>query len=148
MKCQWDSMHAIVRKTLLFLVLILSVTATAGCYVGLSVGAGRLGDTHKGKVEHVVLVWLKEPGNTVLIDKLIGVSAEFRDIPGVLSVSAGRPVHSNRPIVDATFDVGFVIEFESVDALQMYEKHPAHVRAVSESLAPHARRVLVYDIER
>lgn len=128
-----------------------SILSLEGCYVGFSVGAGTATETHRdkhrGKIEHVVLVWLKEPGNPTVIEKLIELSGEFKRIPGVISVSAGRPVQSSRHVVDSTFDVGVVIEFENKDALQQYEQHPIHVKAVRESLAPNTARMVVYDIE-
>ena len=99
-----------------------------------------------GGVSHVVLVWLKTPGDTVEVDKIIQASREFQRIPGVVAVHAGRPLPSTRPTVDDSFDVGVVIRFRDQAALAGYDQHPAHVRAVREVLGPAAAKVLIYDI--
>src|SRR5688572_29170722 len=56
-----------------------------------------------GGVTHVVLMWLKTPGDPTAIAKVIQTSREFRQIPGVMSVRVGRPMPSTRPVVDSSF---------------------------------------------
>ena len=109
-----------------------------------SVAASR---EHSGGVTHVVLLWLKKPGDAAAIDRIIETSREFRSIPGVLGVRAGRPLPSTRPVVDATFDVGLAMSFADEAALAAYEVHPQHVKAVQEVLRPLAARIQVYDIK-
>lgn len=98
------------------------------------------------RVEHVVLMWLKTPGDEAAIEQIIHASREFRQIPGVLRVKAGRPLPSTRPVVDSSFDVGLVISFKDEAALNAYEGHPKHVQAVREVLRPLAAKFQVYDI--
>jgi len=43
----------------------------------------------EAKVYHVVLCWLKEPGNSTARQKIIDVSKSFKSIPGVIDVKAG-----------------------------------------------------------
>ncbi|MEA2707769.1 MAG: hypothetical protein QOF78_370 [Phycisphaerales bacterium] len=101
---------------------------------------------HAG-ITHVVLLWLKTPGDPAAIEKIVRTSREFREIPGVLAVHVGRPVPSTRPVVDSSFDVGLAMSFGDEAALQAYEAHPQHVKAVREVLRPLAAKIQVYDIK-
>lgn len=98
-------------------------------------------------VEHVVLVWLKDPASTRVREALIGASLAFTAIEGVEDVRIGGPIESERPNVDDGFDLGIVVSLRDRDALAHYLAHPDHVRAGRELLAPEAARVLVYDVD-
>ena len=101
-----------------------------------------------GDVEHVVIIWLKEPGNADARQQLIERSYEFRNIPGIKSVVAGPMVPSERKTVDSTYDVGVVMTFESEQAMRAYDQHPIHQQAVREVLQPLASKFIVYDFRR
>ena len=98
-------------------------------------------------ITHVVLCWLKEPGNEQARRRIIEASHTFATIPGVRSVSAGTPLPETaaRPIVDASCVVMGVMTFDSVEALQAYDSHPVHRNAVEQLLRPLADRIRVYD---
>jgi len=99
-----------------------------------------------GNVSHVVLVWLKHPGNASDRAKVIEAAKDFRGrIPGLLAMSIGEPLPSPRPVVDSSFDVGIVMRFETPHALEAYEKNPIHQKAVKEVLAPLAAKIVVHD---
>ncbi|WP_395715792.1 Dabb family protein [Prosthecobacter sp.] len=103
--------------------------------------------TAKGKVEHIVLVWLKRPGNAADRATLIATARKFQaEIKEIQHLSVGTTVASERPIVDDSFDVGFVMRFASKADMDAYEKHPVHQKAVKETLLPIAKKVQVYDI--
>jgi hypothetical protein len=100
-----------------------------------------------GNVEHVVLVWLNEPGNAAVKQKMITAARAFpREIPGILSMSIGDAVPSDRDIVDDSFDLALVVRFKDKAAMDAYEKHPVHVKAAKEVLAPNASKLKVYDV--
>src|SRR5438477_10272343 len=63
-------------------------------------------------VTHVVICWLKSPGDETGRQRIIDATETPRKIPGVLAVTAGTAVPSTRPIVDSSFDVGIVITFQ------------------------------------
>ena len=98
-----------------------------------------------GPVVHVVLVWLKEPGNRDHREQIIRVSRTFADIDGVMEVRAGEPLASDRPVVDDSFDIGITIRFASAEAMRAYLADERHVRAVEEVLRPLTDRYRVYD---
>ena|SRR5687768_11911056 len=100
----------------------------------------------RGGVEHVVLCWLKTPGDASARQRVIYESKAFVGvIPGLLHVSAGTALPSTRPAVDASFDVAVVMTFRDEAALRAYDAHPAHKKAVDEVLRPLVARLVVYD---
>lgn len=121
------------------LLLLLWLPLLSGC-------GGSLHTAPDGAIEHVVLCWLKAPGSEEGRDRLIAAAEELRAIPGVLSVTAGRPEPSDRAVVDDSFDVGFVILLENRAALRSYLTHPLHVAAVRNVLAPLVERTVIYDV--
>lgn len=103
--------------------------------------------TSKGKVEHVVLIWLKKPGDAAERAKVVSTAKKFQaEIHEIQHLSVGTPLASDRPVVDDSFDVGLVLRFANPADLSIYEKHPVHVQAVKEVLQPIAKKLLVYDI--
>ncbi len=102
----------------------------------------------KGSVDHIVLVWLKRPGDAQDRRKLRDAADDLRSIPGLRFLDHGTALASDRPVVDDSFDVGFVMRFDSAAALQAYETNPLHVQKVNEVLRPLSRKILVHDIVR
>ena len=95
---------------------------------------------------HVVVLWLKNPGNADDRQKLIDTSREFvGKIPGLVSVSAGGMLPSTRPVVDSTYDVGLVMKFDSEASLRNYPSYPVHQRTMKEVLGPLVDHYRVYD---
>jgi hypothetical protein len=101
--------------------------------------------TSQPDLTHVVVFWLKEPGNAAHRAKLIEVSESFRSIPGVRNVHAGPCIPSERPIVDSSFDVAVSLTFSSRADLQRYLDHPAHKAATVSTLKPIVKKITVYD---
>ena len=102
-------------------------------------------DSGPGIVHHVVICWLKESGNAQMRQQLIDVSNSFRTIPGVLRVSAGRVLPSERPVADSTYDVAVEVVLEDAAALARYLEHPRHLKAGREVLVPLAAKIVIYD---
>jgi hypothetical protein len=100
-----------------------------------------------GTVAHVVVCWLKQPGDEAARQAMIDRSREFATLPGVVRVTAGRAIPSDRPTVDSSYDVAVLITFRDRAALQAYDVHPIHRKAVAEVLKPLAAKVVLYDLE-
>ena len=98
-------------------------------------------------VDHVVLVWLKRPGNEADRQQLVEIGKELRAIPGIQFLDSGTALPSERPTVDDSFDIGYVMRFDSPAALEAYAIHPVHVKA-KDALLSLSDRILVYDITR
>ncbi|HEY7091241.1 MAG TPA: Dabb family protein [Tepidisphaeraceae bacterium] len=101
----------------------------------------------QARVTHVVLCWLKEPGNETNRQKLIDASRAFAQIPGVVSVSAGRPIPSTRSVVDSSYDVAIVMKFRDQESLANYATSPIHLKARDTVLNPLVAKYLIYDFE-
>lgn len=116
----------------------------AGCQTkGRAVGGQ--GELARGTVSHVVLCWLNEPGNAAQRQQVIERSKAFREIPGVVSVAAGTPLASTRPVVDSSFDVAIVIRFKDEASMRAYDSNPIHERARREVLRPLVKKLVIYD---
>ncbi|MCB9876120.1 MAG: Dabb family protein [Planctomycetes bacterium] len=121
--------------------LLLLAALLAGCQAGpTSFGTAP-------QVEHVVLIWLKQPGNELVKAEMAATSRTLpAQIPGIVAMSIGGPLPSDRDVVDDSFDLALVMRFENAEALHTYETHPVHVDAVKTVLAPNAARIVVYDV--
>lgn len=97
-------------------------------------------------VQHVVVCWLKHPGDAHDREALLATCAPLRAIPGLLAIHAGTAVPSERPVVDDTFDVALVMTFADTTAMQAYITHPAHQQILRDVVAPLANKVVIYDI--
>ena len=96
-------------------------------------------------LEHVVVVWLKEPGNITHRQTILETSEVLRSIPGVLSLKSGTVIASERGIVDSSFDVALIVSFSDAAAMQAYLVHPTHTQLVNETLKPLVAKIRVYD---
>jgi len=89
----------------------------------------------KGKLTHVGLVWLKNPGNAAERQRPIDALHRFaREIPEVRSLAVGQPQPSTSKLVDSTFDVCFTMQFDNQAALDRYSKNPVHQKSRGGSL--------------
>lgn len=99
-------------------------------------------------IEHIVFVWLNDPGNAAHREQVLVASAILNGIPGVTGLKSGQVVASDRPVVDSSYDIGLIVSLEDRAALDNYLVHPLHVRLVEETLKPLVKRIQVYDLQR
>ncbi len=97
------------------------------------------------RIVHVVLVWLKEPGNAAHRAQVIEATRGFSTIPGVEEIRVGEPVPSQRTNVDDSYDIGLYIVFSSKEALETYLTHPEHKAAQQSILRPLVKKAVIYD---
>ena len=134
------------KSRLLFL--LTNISLLAGCFsASLNHETKHEADdvSTGSKLHHIVLCWLKDPGDQKDREKIIEVTKSFMDIPGVLNAEAGQVIMSDREIVDDSFDVGILIVTKNQEDLQKYLDHPIHQQAKKEVLLPLVERILVYD---
>ena len=100
-----------------------------------------------GKLYHVGLVWLKEPGNAEHRDKIIAAAHSFaRTIPEVQFLSVGPTLPNQASsYVDSSFDVCVVMRFADKAAMDRYGKNPVHQKAAQEVFLPLSQKILFYD---
>lgn len=101
-------------------------------------------NAHQGEVDHIVFMWLKEPGNEKHTAELIAASKKLTAIPGVKSVDVGTMIPSKRAVVDSTYDIGMSVRYKDVSVGPIYQDHPLHQQAV-ERIKALTKKILVYD---
>ncbi|HEX7027333.1 MAG TPA: Dabb family protein [Gammaproteobacteria bacterium] len=96
-------------------------------------------------VNHVVLVWFNRSVDESYIHQVAVASQQLEQISGVITISAGLPIESERPVVDDSFDLGLIIRFDSVDKMRSYVSDPIHKKFVEDYLQGKLDKLLVYD---
>ena len=100
----------------------------------------------EGKLYHVGLVWLREPGNAEQRKKIIEAAHSFaREIPEVESLSVGETLPQTSSYADASFDVCFVMRLQDKSAMDRYGANPVHQQAARDFFLPLASKILFYD---
>lgn len=130
----------LVHRTFTALALLIVATLLTGCASAPKPAAA-------GKIYHIGLVWLKEPGNAEHRQQIVAAAHAFaREIPEVQFLSVGETLpNPGSPYVDASFDVCVVMQFESKEAMERYNKHPVHQKAAHEAFLPLSQKILFYD---
>jgi hypothetical protein len=99
-----------------------------------------------GKLYHVGLVWLKDPGNAEQRKKIIEAAHAFaKQIPEVESLSVGQTLPQTSSYTDASFDVCFVMQLKDKAAMDRYGAHPVHQKAAQEVFLPFSKKITFYD---
>lgn len=111
-----------------------------------SCSAPEKSNSHSGQVTHIVLCWLKQPGNAGYRQQIVQSSLSMQKIPGVIEVRTGTPVKSDRPVVDDSFDVGITFLFKDQVAMNAYLEHPLHKELQQRVMKSLVKKVVIYDI--
>ncbi len=101
-----------------------------------------------GYVDHVVLMWMKNPTNQGQREQLVAAVERLRKIAVIDEIAHGKALASERPVVDDSFDLGLLVRFPDAAALHSYEIDPLHQKEVKDVLRPLTRKIQVYDIVR
>lgn len=131
----------------LILILLLAFSGCSAVSLGFNDQSQLKQDVTKERLYHVVLCWLKEPGNEMHRSQIIEITKTFQKIPGVIEAQAGEVVMSDRDIVDDSYDVGILIVTKNENELQKYLDHPIHQKAKKDVLVPLVDKILVYDFK-
>src|SRR5438093_1643953 len=124
-------------------VFIAIALAIAACLSGCATAPKQ---AKAGKLYHVGLVWLKEPGNAEQREKLIAAAHSFaREIPEVQFLSVGQTLPKTSSWADASFDICFVMRLEDKAAMDHYAKNPVHQKAAQEVFLPLSQKIMFYD---
>jgi hypothetical protein len=102
-------------------------------------------DKDHPQVKHIVVCWLKKPGDKDGRKLMLDSREVIKNIPGVVNVSGGECLKSDRSVVDSTYDVALVITFKDEAAMKAYATHPAHQKLIEEVLKPNVEKYVVYD---
>ncbi len=98
-----------------------------------------------GEIKHVVVFWLKQPGDAAARAQLIRASQNFHGLPGIVRVEVGRGLAVRRPGIEKSFDLCAIFTFRNQAALNRFQDSPEHRRAVETVLKPLVQRYAVYN---
>ena len=106
-------------------------------------------DAVQHKIQHVVIVWLKQHGDVEIQQQYIAASKPLAALPGVTSYLVGLPANIKRerpnPALDESYDLAVSSSFENQQAYQEFLKNPEYVKVAMEILRPLVDRYRVYD---
>ena len=119
------------------------------------VGSARTDDKAKkapktAQFIHSVVLYLTKDAPTGQADAMIADAYELlADIPSVRGIRAGKPVVKPTPDIAKTdFQVGLTVTFDNLEGLDIYIKHPLHLKYVEKHGKYLDREKLaVYDYE-
>jgi len=98
-----------------------------------------------GAVNHIVIAWLKQPGDLDARKRFIETTKRFAKLPGVIGHRVGPVLPSEGKVADSSFDIAVVITLKNKEALTAYLENPEHKKGVEEVLKPLVSKVVVYD---
>ena len=101
--------------------------------------------TRSGQVTHVMLFWLKRPGNVDDQNFLRRALRTLRRVRGVNDMRIGRPLSVDRPVAEQSFDLGVVMTFRDREALEKFERDQQREQAIDVMLRPLVLRYIVYN---
>ena len=105
-------------------------------------------DDHRdeyAQIAHTVIFWLKEGTSSETANQLVDAVAGFESLPMVDHVYVGRPMPSEREVVDSSFGLAFTLIFSDENALRQYEADPEHRKISQEQVLPYVVRAVIYD---
>lgn len=101
------------------------------------------------KLHHLVIVWLKQPGDETLRQRYIDESKPLAKLSGVLAYDIGAPAKIKRShtstALDESYDLAIASVFESQQAFETFLKNPEYGRVAQEVLRPLVAKYQVYD---
>lgn len=101
------------------------------------------------RLHHLVVVWLKQPGDAQLRNHYIQASQPLAKLPGVLAYDVGTPAtiqraHASKAL-DDSYDVAVSAVYESPEAFAAFLQDPEYQRIAKEVLRPLVDKYKVYD---
>ena len=96
-------------------------------------------------IHHIVMLWFPPTTSVVYLEEVIQKTRQLADIEGVHNLKVGTAINSERTIVDDSFDIGISMQFNSLNDMKRYLKHPRHQAFVKRYIKGKASRLVVYD---
>jgi hypothetical protein len=112
-------------------------------FLAVLVAAGRGATARPGEITHVMIYWLKRPGNSDDRNVLLRAARSLRKVRGVTDFRVGTPFAQigNEP----PFDLSLVLTFRNRRALEKFETDPHRQETIDRALSSLVRRSVVYD---
>ena len=98
----------------------------------------------KGMFIHHVYFWLKNSGNKDDKAKLIEGLKKLSKVSTIRNFYIGQPAATRREVIDSSYDVSWLLFFDSAGDQESYQTDPVHLKFVEECSALWTK-VVVYD---
>ncbi len=97
------------------------------------------------KITHVIVVWLKKPGDAVQRQRFLDASRKLNNLPGIINRHVGviKPSHGHGQ--DTSFDVAVSVTLENQQAMDAYMNSPLHQQIIKKQLQPLVRKIITYN---
>ena len=96
-------------------------------------------------ITHVVIVWVNDDVSEEHISDVIDKTNVLSTIDAVQALKIGRPVMSERAIVDDSFTFAISVEFKNKADMQRYIEDETHREYVQTVMTPVVKKFVVYD---
>lgn len=93
---------------------------------------------------HHVYFWLKNPQSKEDLDRLVAGLQKLSKVSTIRSFYIGKPADTHREVIDRSYQVSWLLMFDSLDDEERYQKDPIHLKFVEECSSLW-QRVVVYD---
>jgi len=97
------------------------------------------------KITHVIIVWLKKPGDAVQRQRFVDASRKLNNLPGIINRHVGVIKSGHGHGQDTGFDVAVSVTLENQQALDTYMNSPVHQQIIKKQLAPLIRKMVTYN---
>lgn len=99
----------------------------------------------KPSVVHHVFFWLKNPGATEDLEKLLAGLRTLKEIETVRQMHIGVPASTEkRDVVDNSYSASELLYFDDLAGQKIYQDHPVHQKFIADC-AHLWEKVIVYD---
>jgi hypothetical protein len=95
---------------------------------------------------HHVFFWLKNSKNEADTQALTQGLETLKAIPGYQMAIIGTPAATDRPVIDTSYDISWLLLFDTAVQEAIYQEHPIH-HAFIANYSHLWQRVVVYDAD-
>lgn len=99
---------------------------------------------NKGMFIHHVYFWLKNSGNKDDKAKLVEGLKKLSKVKTIKNYYIGQPAATRREVIDSSYDVSWLLFFETAADQDSYQTDPVHLKFVEECSSLWTK-VVVYD---
>lgn len=93
---------------------------------------------------HHVYFWLKNPGNSEDLNKLVAGLKKLSVVKTIQQFHIGKPAPTQRDVIDSSYAVSWFTSFKSKADQDSYQSDPIHLKFVEECSSLW-QKVVVYD---
>src|SRR5262245_36134721 len=86
----------------------------------------------KGMFIHHVYFWLKRPGNKEDKAKLVEGLKKLAKVKTIKNSYIGQPATTRRDVIDSSYDVSWLLFFDTPAEQDSYQTDPIHLKFVEE----------------